>query len=80
MKANDYWKVPPFLLGGLLNQEIGNLIIYNLLIWPTFIALIIFYFCIGSEQRVFLVDGLTRSADIVPYYSLTAEEAQHVKN
>ena len=79
MNANQRWKIPPFLLGGLLNQEIGNLIIYNLLVWPTFLVLIVFYFSIGGEQRVFLVDGLTRSADLVPYYSLGTEETLHGK-
>jgi hypothetical protein len=71
--------IHPAILGGLLHQEIGNLIIYNVLVWAACAIMFVHYASMGGRQRVFPVEGVPYSDDMIPYYPISESAGSNVR-
>jgi len=67
MKWREVGRLNPFHVAGLLHQEIGNLVVLSLYIWCLNGVVFVVWRCLQTEERVYLVDGITQPVKAVPY-------------
>ncbi len=65
----------PSLIGGVCHHEIGNLIIYNTIVWSLVIILSIGVVNAKSITRVITVEGVNRSYVVQPYFGAASPKA-----
>lgn len=71
MKAQQ--QLHPILAGGICHHEIGNLIIYNIIVMIPTLILAVLYWGTGDERRIYAAEGIHQTIETVPLYPVGDE-------